>query len=319
MKIIFMGTPDFAVGILNELLDQKFDICAVVTAPDKPAGRGQKISESEVKKAAQLHSLPILQPSNLKDDNFINELKTIQADLFVVVAFRMLPEIVWSMPPKGTINLHASLLPNYRGAAPINWAIINGETKTGVTTFFIEQEIDTGLVIEREEVQISENETVGDLHDKLLQIGKKLVTKSVQKISAGNVKRTPQHELIQETKILPAPKIFKNMCKIEWTKNVKEIHDFCRGLSPYPGAWTSFENLENGEIKTVKIIKTEKTNIQVKSKTEFIDTKTELFIPCSDYYIKVLELQIEGKKRMLTKDFLIGHNVNKFKIFSVGN
>jgi methionyl-tRNA formyltransferase len=173
---------------------------------------------------------------------------------------------------------------------------------------------DTGLVIEQEEVVITENENAGELHDKLLEIGKKLVTKSVQKIIDGTVKRIPQQELIQNTEILPAPKIFKHMCKIDWTKNVQEIHDFCRGLSPYPTAWTNFENLKNGEIKTVKIFKTEKTDIQIKSKTEFIDTKTEIFIPCADFYIKILELQFEGKKRMTTKDFLIGNNINKFRI-----
>ena len=314
MKIIFMGTPDFAVGILQELIEQKIDIVGVITAPDKPAGRGQQISESAVKKYALTENLNILQPTNLKDENFITELKSLGADLFVVVAFRMLPEIVWNMPPKGTINLHASLLPNYRGAAPINWAIINGEEKTGVTTFFIEQEIDTGLIIEREELEITENETAGELHDKLLDLGKKLVSKSVHKIQEGTVVRIPQIDLIDENGILAAPKIFKPMCQIDFYKPVQEVHNFCRGLSPYPTAWTIIENIETNEKRSLKIFKTEKSDLPVVSKGELYATKKDFFIPCGDFYLKVIELQPEGKRRMQAYEFLAGYAISKWKI-----
>jgi methionyl-tRNA formyltransferase len=312
MKIIFMGTPDFAVGILEELILQKFNVVAVVTVADKPAGRGLKITESPVKQAAIRHNLPTLQPTNLKDELFISELKAFEADLFVVVAFRMLPEIVWNMPPKGTINLHASLLPNYRGAAPINWAIINGEKKTGVTTFFIEQEIDTGLIIEREEILIEENETAGALHDKLLALGRKLVAQSVTKIEDGTVKRIPQAELIDENGILPAPKIFKGMCQVDWSQDVKTIHDFCRGLSPYPTAWTTIKHKETGEIKSMKIFLTEKT--EIKSEIGLKSDKTSIYFPCLDYYLKITELQIEGKRRMTAQEFSLGHDLTKFEL-----
>ncbi|MES2589112.1 MAG: methionyl-tRNA formyltransferase [Bacteroidota bacterium] len=316
MKIVFMGTPDFAVGILQELIDQKMDVVAVVTAPDKPAGRGQQLSESAVKKYATSENLNILQPTNLKDALFIEDLKALSADLFVVVAFRMLPEIVWNMPPKGTINLHASLLPNYRGAAPINWAIINGEKKTGVTTFFIEQEIDTGLIIEREELEITENKTAGELHDKLLNLGKKLVSQSVRKIEDGTVVRIPQQDLIDEKGILPAPKIFKPMCEVDFSKDVQTVHNFCRGLSPYPTAWTVIENRETGEKKSLKLFKTEKTETSVENQDELIATKKDFFMPCEDFYLKVLELQPEGKRRMLAHEFLAGYDISKWKICS---
>ncbi len=311
-----MGTPDFAVGILQELIDQKMDVVAVVTAPDKPAGRGQQLSESAVKKYATSENLNILQPTNLKDALFIEDLKALSADLFVVVAFRMLPEIVWNMPPKGTINLHASLLPNYRGAAPINWAIINGEKKTGVTTFFIEQEIDTGLIIEREELEITENKTAGELHDKLLNLGKKLVSQSVRKIEDGTVVRIPQQDLIDEKGILPAPKIFKPMCEVDFSKDVQTVHNFCRGLSPYPTAWTVIENRETGEKKSLKLFKTEKTETSVENQDELIATKKDFFMPCEDFYLKVLELQPEGKRRMLAHEFLAGYDISKWKICS---
>lgn len=313
MKIVFMGTPDFAVGILEKLVQKECDIVGVITAPDKPAGRGQQLSESAVKKYAVSEKLTILQPTNLKDEVFISELRNLEADLFVVVAFRMLPEVVWNMPPKGTINLHASLLPNYRGAAPINWAIINGEKKTGVTTFFIEQEIDTGLVIERSEIEIGENETAGELHDRLLEVGKELVFQSIQKIEKGTVQRIPQVDLLETEEMKPAPKIFKSMCEIDWTKDVKTVHNLCRGMSPYPTAWTKIKNQETGEIKSLKVFRTEKTDLPVEI-NQMKTSKSELLLPCSDFYLKVLEIQPEGKRRMSIKEFLAGFQSEKWSL-----
>ncbi|MCE3294705.1 MAG: methionyl-tRNA formyltransferase [Crocinitomicaceae bacterium] len=315
MKIVFMGTPDFAVGILDKLVQENCRVVGVITAPDKPAGRGQQLSESAVKKYAVEKGLHVLQPEKLKDEQFISDLRALEADLFVVVAFRMLPEVVWNMPPKGTINLHASLLPEYRGAAPINWAIINGETKTGVTTFFIEQEIDTGLVIERDETPIRENETAGELHDKLLEIGKKLVFSSVQKIENGSVKRIPQAELTPEGEIKSAPKIFKPMCRVDWSQPVTVAHNLCRGLSPYPTAWTMLKNKETGEERSLKIFRTEKTDQP--STAELKSSKTELLIPCADFYLSVSELQFEGKKRMSARDFLLGFQPEKWIVVNV--
>ena len=307
-RIVFMGTPEFASTILEGLLEHHYSIVGVITAPDKPAGRGQKIQESSVKSTALNHALNILQPVNLKDSEFIQELESLKADLFVVVAFRMLPEIVWNMPSKGTINLHASLLPEYRGAAPINWAIINGETTTGVTTFFIEQEIDTGMVIEREELPISENETAGELHDRLMNLGKNLVQKSVKQIIEGTVQRTPQEALIETQALKSAPKIFKPDCLINWNENISRIHNFCRGLSPYPTAWTNVVFTEKEEIKTFKLFNAFKTNISSADKNTLIFTKEGILFPCKDYYLCVTELQPEGKKRMKHTEFHAGYN-----------
>ena len=310
-RIVFMGTPDFAVTILDRLVQNNLTIVGVITAPDKPSGRGQQISESAVKKYAASKELNILQPTNLKDETFINELQALNADLFVVVAFRMLPEIVWSMPPKGTINLHGSILPNYRGAAPINWAVINGEKETGVTTFFIEKEIDTGKIIERESIAIGENETAGELHDRLMELGAELTFKTVSKIIEGNVVGIPQLELT-EGELKPAPKIFKPDCKIDWSKDVQTVHNFVRGLSPYPTAWTILE--KEGEQKSFKIFQTEKTEINSTGKQALYSDKDGIFIPCNDYYLKITELQPEGKRRMNFKEFIAGHSVSSFKI-----
>ena len=308
-----MGTPEFAVTILNEIVVNHFNVVGVITAPDKPAGRGQKISESDVKKYAVEKELNILQPTNLKDENFVQELKYLNADLFVVVAFRMLPEIVWGMPPKGTINLHASILPNYRGAAPINWAVINGEKQTGVTTFFIEKEIDTGKIIERSFVEIGENETVGELHDRLMFLGAKVSCETIDKIRLGDVAGIPQLELTEgELKI--APKIFKPMCQIDWSKSVDEVHNFCRGLSPYPTAWTIFKNESKNEEKSFKIFKTEKTDIEVDNSRNLKVVKDGILIPCIDYYLKVIELQPEGKRRMNFKDLIAGNPVDDLSV-----
>lgn len=311
-RIIFMGTPDFAVFILKALVDSGKNIVSVITAPDKPAGRGQQLNQSPVKKFALEQQLPILQPSNLKDTSFTQELSELNADLFVVVAFRMLPESVWSMPPKGTINLHASLLPNYRGAAPINWAVINGEQETGVTTFFIEKEIDTGKVIEREKLMIGENETAGELHDRLMELGATLTVSTVDKILNGHVEGIPQIELTtSEPK--NAPKIFKEDCRINWSRSSSEVHNFIRGLSPYPTAWTILKN-QKGETKSFKIFNSIKTTRIPSNPFEISETKEGLLFPCADHYILVTELQPEGKRRMSFKEFLAGNKLSDWKI-----
>ena len=304
-----MGTPEFAVTILDGLIKNEYNIVAVITAPDKPAGRGQKLSESDVKKYATEHELNVLQPTNLKDEVFIQQLHSLKADLFVVVAFRMLPEIVWAMPPKGTINLHASILPNYRGAAPINWAIINGEQQTGVTTFFIEKEIDTGKIIDRAYVDIDKNENVGELHDRLMYLGAKVACKTIDKIRIGDIQGVPQLDLI-EGELKSAPKIFKATCQIDWSKSVQEIHDFCRGLSPYPAAWTIVKNESKNEEKSFKIFRTEISNLRVTDSKKLVATKDGILFPCGDFYLCVTELQPEGKRRMNFKELLAGNPVD---------
>ena len=312
-RIVFMGTPDFAVRILDELIQQAFNVVGVITAPDKPAGRGQQINESAVKKYAVEQGLTILQPTNLKDEAFIQELSDLNADLFVVVAFRMLPEVVWAMPPKGTINLHASILPNYRGAAPINWAVINGEAQTGVTTFFIEKEIDTGKIIERSYVTIGENETVGELHDRLMELGAKVSASTVQKIMEGTAVGIDQLEL-SEGELKNAPKIFKPTCEIDWSQPVAIVHNFIRGLSPYPAAWTTLVNEVKNEQKTFKLFKAIKTELKVTDATILKETKEGILFPCGDYYLLVSELQPEGKRRMTFKEFLAGNKIDEWKL-----
>ena len=313
-KIIFMGTPGFAVTILDGLIQNNFDVVGVVTAPDKPAGRGQKIAQSDVKTYCFEKGLHTLQPTNLKDEDFISELKALEADLFVVVAFRMLPEIVWNMPPQGTINLHASLLPQYRGAAPINWAIVNGETKTGVTTFFIEKEIDTGMIIEQQAVEIGENVSAGELHDELMHVGSKLITDTVRKIQTGKVVRTPQNDLIQGQALNEAPKIFKPMCEINWKESVQVIHNFCRGFSPYPTAWTKIQHRTTQETKILKIFSTQKTDQEVVDQNQILSTKEGILFPCTDFYLLVLEIQPEGKRRMTAKEFNAGHKMEDWAL-----
>lgn len=313
-KIVFMGTPEFAVTILDGILKSGYHVVTVVTTPDKPAGRGQKVSESAVKQYALSKQLPILQPEKLKSDEFISTLNSLKADLFVVVAFRMLPEIVWNMPPKGTINLHASLLPDYRGAAPINWAIIKGEKETGVTTFFIEQEIDTGKILERTSIPIEENETAGELHDKLMHLGSKLVLQSIEKIYSGNYVAINQNSILGDTTPKLAPKIFKNDCLINWNQNADIVHNFIRGLSPYPAAWCQIENISKKELKTYKIIKAFKTTKKVTNTSNIEFDKTGLYIPCNDFYLEILEIQPEGKKKMNFKEFYAGYQNYIFKI-----
>ncbi len=294
-----MGTPDFAVASLDALVQANFDIVAVVTAPDKPAGRGQKLNESAVKKYALEKGIPVLQPEKLKKPEFIEELRSYQADLQVVVAFRMLPVVVWSMPAKGTINLHGSLLPQYRGAAPINHAIINGEQESGVTTFFLKEEIDTGNIIMSDSVAIAADETAGDLHDKLMAVGAKLLVKTVHAIEAGEVTEQPQP---QSDDLKHAPKIFKEDCKIHWNNPAQTIYNLIRGLSPYPTAFTLLKD------KTLKIFKAEIEDKAPGITTgEFLtDGKTYLKFAAKDGFIKLLDIQYEGKKRMLIEDFLRG-------------
>lgn len=302
-RIVFMGTPDFAAHCLSKMLEEKFNIVGVVTVADKPAGRGQQIQESAVKKVALAHQLPILQPLKLKDVDFLNELRAWNADLFVVIAFRMLPEVVWNMPPLGSINLHGSLLPQYRGAAPINHAIIQGEKQSGVTTFFIEQEIDMGNILLQEKTTIGENETAGELHDRLMNIGAKLVCTTLNGVFNGTLKSKPQAEF-DVNNLKHAPKIFKSDCEINWNNSAQEVHDFVRGLSPYPAAWTTFLMPEP---KTAKIFKTQKSGRQISAKmSPVLIEKDQLFIACADGYLEVIELQLEGKKRVFADEFLRG-------------
>ncbi|WP_214229160.1 methionyl-tRNA formyltransferase [Pedobacter sp. B4-66] len=299
MRIVFMGTPDFAVASLNALVEAGFDVVGVVTAADKPAGRGQKLQESAVKQYAVSKGLKVLQPLKLKDPLFIEELKTLNADLQVVVAFRMLPEIVWDMPAKGTINLHASLLPQYRGAAPINHAIINGEKESGVTTFFLKHEIDTGDVIFSESVSISDDETAGDLHDKLMNVGAGLLVKTVTAIGEGSYTEQPQP---QSDELKHAPKIFKEHCLIDWNQSVHKIYNLIRGLSPYPTAFTKLND------KTLKVFKAklEEKEPGISPGSFLSDGKTYLKFAAKDGFIKFTDLQYEGKKRMQVDEFLRG-------------
>lgn len=305
MRIIFMGTPEFAVASLDALLKTGSEIVAVVTAPDKPAGRGRQLSQSAVKQFALQHNLLVLQPEKLKDPGFLFRLKSLNADLQVVVAFRMLPEVVWNMPPKGTINLHASLLPQYRGAAPINWAVINGEKQTGVSTFFLKQEIDTGDLILTDKTSILETDTAGDVHDKLMNIGAGLLVKTVKIIADGSYQEVPQSELIlyeNDTKLKHAPKIFKEDCQINWAQPVENVYNLIRGLSPYPTAFTQFND------KILKIFRAEKELHEPEISTGgfLTDHKTFLKFACADGFILLKEVQLEGKKRMLAEEFLRG-------------
>ena len=306
IRIVFMGTPDFAVGVLKKLLQHKFTIVGVITAPDKASGRGRKLNQSAVKKYALEQQIPVLQPTNLKNDDFITELKALNANLQIVVAFRMLPKVVWQLPTLGTFNLHASLLPSYRGAAPINWAIINGETLTGVTTFFIDEKIDTGEIILQDKVAINETDTAGDLHDKLMDIGSDLVVKTVKRIQNGTVKTIKQPE--GEGK--PAPKIYKETCKIHWHESIDTIYNKIRGLSPYPTAWTLIDmNDESIEAKIYSVTKELKKHHH--SIGTIITTKKELMVAVQDGYLFIDEMQLPGKRKMKTRDLLNGFTFYK--------
>lgn len=308
LRIIFMGTPEFAVASLQKLVEARCNIVGVVTAPDKAAGRGMQLQQSAVKKYAAEKGLKILQPEKLKAPEFLEELKALAADLQVVVAFRMLPELVWNMPPMGTINLHGSLLPQYRGAAPINWAIINGEKETGVTTFKLQHEIDTGNILLSQSISIGEDETAGELHDKMKEIGSDLLLKTVQCIADGSLAETPQLSTLnfQLSTLHHAPKIFTETCKIDWNKPIDEVYNLVRGLSPYPGAFTFIDN------KMLKIFKAGKESFIGQTGTlgpgEYLsDNKTFLKFACNNGYLLVKELQLEGKKKMSVEDFLKGY------------
>ncbi len=302
LRIVFMGTPEFAVGILDTILQNKYEVVGVITAADKPAGRGQKIKYSAVKEYALANELPLLQPTNLKDESFLAELKALNANLQIVVAFRMLPKVVWEMPSLGTFNLHASLLPNYRGAAPINWAVINGETKTGVTTFFIDDKIDTGAIILNAETAIGESESAGELHDRLMQLGSETVIQTLALLEKGNVSTTIQQDTAE---IKTAYKLNKENCKIDWTKPASDIHNLIRGLSPYPAAWCFFG--DKGEEWNVKIyeasILNESHSLAI---GQLVCTKKEMKIAVQDGYIQIQSLQFPGKKKMATSELLNG-------------
>lgn len=306
LKIVFLGTPDFAVESLRRIVEGGYNVVGVITMPDKPAGRGHKLLQSPVKQYAVEKGLHLMQPVKLKDPEFVEELRSLDADLFIVIAFRMLPEVVWSMPRLGTFNLHASLLPRYRGAAPINWAVINGDTETGVTTFFLKHEIDTGDIIAQERVDILPTDNVGDVHDRLMMLGADLTIDTIESIIDGTLKTVPQEQLIGETEPTPAPKIFKETCRIDWNRPAREIHNLVRGLSPYPAAWSVLTD-DGKEVGSVKIFETAVLDggADVEPGQIVID-KYRLMVGCGDGMIEVLSLQPQGKRRMSASDFLRG-------------
>lgn len=319
IKIVFFGTPEFAVASLDRILKDGWDVAAVVTMPDKIAGRGHKLIESDVKKYAVEHGLKVLQPEKLKAPEFVDELRAIGADLFIVIAFRMLPEVVWAMPRLGTFNLHASLLPRYRGAAPLNWAVINGDTETGVTTFFLKHEIDTGDIIEQRKVEILPTDNVGDVHDRLMALGADMVAHTVSDIAAGNVEPQPQ----PEGEFIPAPKIFKETCRIDWHQPAVKIHNLIRGLSPYPAAWCEMEEIRSrGKYSDVKIYQSELLADMPEDSLKPINdlkpgevcvTKNRLFVKTGEGMLEIISLQPAGKKRMNADAFLRGYTPVLFR------
>lgn len=316
LRIVFMGTPDFAVESLKALVDSGQNIVGVITAPDRPAGRGKQIQSSPVKKFADDAGIkPILQPPNLKSAVFIDELKTLNADIQIVVAFRMLPEIVWAMPQKGTVNIHASLLPDYRGAAPINWAIINGESETGVTSFFIEKEIDTGKIILQEKVPIDPDTTAGELHDILMITGAKLLVKTIEAIAADNYHSISQDISLINSELHPAPKIFKEDCKINWNDKGEKIHDFIRGLSPCPAAWTVLSDGKTSLPLKIYNSRFEAGDHKLETGSIHSDNSKYLKIAIQDGFIEIQRLQLAGKKQMAIEEFLRGFkNIDIYSI-----
>ena len=320
LRIVFMGTPEFAVASLQRLVEGGYNVVAVVTQPDKPVGRHQQqVQASPVKQYAEAHGLPVLQPVKMKDPVFVEQLAQYKADLQVVVAFRILPEIVWAMPRFGTFNVHAALLPQYRGAAPINWAVINGETETGVTTFFLDKNIDTGRIIMQKHFSIPDDADVEYVYNGLMNLGADIATETIDKMleNDGNIDSIAQSNFMQfkEDELLPAPKIFKETCEIDWHLPVKRVYDFVRGLSPYPGTWTTID--ENGQRSVLKIFKTAKTSETWEGELGCVRTlKGRLFVRCSDGWLELLELQPVGKKRMTARDFLNGMRDRLFKFVS---
>ncbi len=311
IRIAYFGTPEFAASQLEAIIGAGYEVAVVVTMPDKPAGRGRKIQYSDVKMTAMEHNLPLLQPEKLKDPDFLEQLASYQANLFIVVAFRMLPAVVWQMPALGTFNLHASLLPQYRGAAPINFAIINGETETGLTTFFLNEEIDKGAVIMREKVSIRPDETAGELHDELMLLGNKVVVETIKKIESGQVSALAQEELIEGQVLKPAPKITKEFCNIDWNQDCQTVYNHIRGLSPYPAAHTQLVS-ENGEAIDLKVFSSEIERCQHRLPIGSVvtDNKKHLKIALSDGYISLTNVQQSGKKSMPIDDFLRGTQLN---------
>ncbi|MBO7558227.1 MAG: methionyl-tRNA formyltransferase [Bacteroidaceae bacterium] len=323
LRIVYMGTPDFAVESLRALVEGGYNVVGVVTMPDKPMGRhGSVLQPSPVKKYALEKGLTVLQPEKLKDETFLDELRALKADLQIVVAFRMLPEVVWNMPPMGTFNLHASLLPQYRGAAPINWAVINGETETGITTFFLKHEIDTGKIIQQVRVPIHETDNVEDVHDRLMLLGGQLVTETVDNILAGTIQPIDQSELVgADVELKPAPKIFHETCQINWNQPMKKVYDFIRGLSPYPAAWSEFEDAK-GKKQSVKIFSTSMvervftaSELMPKPGEMLTDGKTYLHVMCQNGLLSINELQMAGKKRLPIADFLRGFEMKERMAF----
>lgn len=310
LRIVYMGTPEFAVESLKALVEGGYNVVGVITMPDKPIGRhGSVLQGSPVKEYAVSKGLPVLQPEKLKDETFLEALRALNADLQIVVAFRMLPEVVWNMPRFGTFNLHASLLPQYRGAAPINWAVINGDTETGVTTFFLTHEIDTGKIIRQKHLPIADTDDVGIVHDALMSMGAGLVTETVDLLLEGKVDAIPQEEFFKDQiELRSAPKIFKDTCRIDWNQPLKKIYDFIRGLSPYPAAWTELV-AEDGSRMVLKVYKTEKrpASHSLATGTILTDAKTYIDVAVEEGYIRLLNLQLAGKKRMGVKDFLNGN------------
>jgi len=313
LRIVYMGTPEFAVESLKRLVEGGYNVVGVITMPDKPMGRhGSVLQPSPVKAYALSQGLKVLQPEKLKDEAFLEELRALQADLQIVVAFRMLPEAVWQMPRLGTFNLHASLLPQYRGAAPINWAVINGDTETGITTFFLKHEIDTGEIIDQVRVPIADTDNVGVVYDRLMMLGGDLVLKTVDAILAGNVKTIPQETLSSTEPLRPAPKIFKDTCRIDWTKGVKPVYDFIRGLSPYPAAWTELCEPDSSPV-TMKIYESSKEFVEhtFAPGTILTDKKTYFKVASTDGFVHLLSVQLAGKKRMNVTDFLRGYRYSE--------
>ena len=312
LRIVYMGTPEFAVESLRRLVEGGYNVVGVVTMPDKPMGRhGSVLQASPVKQYAESKGLKVLQPVRLKDEGFVEELRSLRADLQIVVAFRMLPEVVWSMPPLGTFNLHASLLPQYRGAAPINWAVINGDTETGITTFFLQHEIDTGQIIQQVRVPIADTDNVGIVHDKLMILGGQLVVETVDNILSGTVKAIPQEQFMKENEELrPAPKIFKDTCRMDWSKPLKQVYDFVRGLSPYPAAWTELVQ-PDGHRLVLKIYEAVKVPAMhaLPHGSVHTDGKTFFHVAVEGGYLSLLTLQLAGKKRMGVADFLRGYRL----------
>lgn len=306
LRIVFMGTPEFAVASLRRLVEEGYNIVAVVTTPDKPAGRGQRLHESDVKVAARELGLPILQPERLRDEAFVEAMRALEPDLGIVIAFRMLPEVIWAMPRLGTFNLHASLLPEYRGAAPINWAVINGERETGITTFLLNHEIDKGAIIGQRREPITEDDTVGTMYDKLMRSGCDLVVETVERVAAGNYEAREQMH-IDEATLKPAPKIFKDDCRIDWSWEGRRIVNFVRGLSPYPAAWTPMyiDGEERGSAKIFRVTFSASEH-KHKAGTVESDGKSSLRVACQDGWVEIHELQVAGKRRMAVRDLLLG-------------